>query len=377
MRNALYEMINWWLDKGIDGFRVDAISHINKEEGLGDMPNPDNLKYVPSFDKHMNVDGIHEYLKEMKENTFDKYDIMTVGEANGVKAEESDLWVGETNGKFNMIFQFEHLDLWNSDDGKSFSIRNLKNVWNKWQTSLASNGWNALYIENHDVTRIVSSWGNDENYLNESAKALALMYFMHKGTPFIYQGQEIGMTDVKYDNINDYDDVRTKNEYSELIESGIESQKALEKVALSSRDNTRTPMQWDNTLNGGFSKGNPWIKSNSNYININVEEQLIDENSILNFYKKMIKVRKENRSLIYGDYKLILEDDEKIFAYERVLENEKFLVICNLSNDEVNYEYEKSILRYNNLVICNYKVDNHEDLTKLNLKPWEARLYKI
>ena len=377
MRNAIYNMMKWWLDKGIDGFRVDAISHINKEEGLVDIENLDNLKYVPSFSKHMNVDGIHEYLKEMKENTFDKYDIMTVGEANGVKAEESDLWVGETNGKFNMLFQFEHLDLWNSDNGKSFSIRNLKNVWNKWQTSLASNGWNALYIENHDVTRIVSSWGNDENYLNESAKALGLVYFMHKGTPFIYQGQEIGMTDVKYDNINDYDDVRTKNEYSELIESGIESQKALEKVALSSRDNTRTPMQWDNTLNGGFSKGNPWIKSNSNYININVEEQLIDENSTLNFYKKMIKVRKENRSLIYGDYKLILEDDEKIFAYERVLENEKFLVICNLSNDEVNYEYEKSILRYNNLVICNYKVDTHEDLTKLNLKPWEARLYKI
>jgi alpha-glucosidase len=377
MRNAIYNMMNWWLDKGIDGFRVDAISHINKEEGLLDIENPDNLKYVPSFSKHMNVEGIHDYLKEIKENTFDKYDIMTVGEANGVKAEESDLWVGETNGKFNMLFQFEHLDLWNCDNGKSFSVRNLKKVWNKWQTNLDNGGWNALYIENHDVTRIVSSWGNDKKYLNESSKALGLVYFMHKGTPFIYQGQEIGMTDVKYDNINDYDDVRTKNEYSELIESGIESQQALEKVALSSRDNTRTPMQWDNTLNGGFSKGNPWIKLNSNYVNINVEKQLIDENSTLNFYKKMIKIRKENQSLIYGDYKLILEDDENIFAYKRVLGNEAFLVICNLSNDEVNYEYEKSILKYNNLVICNYKVNTHEDLTKLKLKPWEARLYKI
>ncbi len=377
MRNAIYNMMKWWLDKGIDGFRVDAISHINKEEGLLDIENPDNLKYVPSFSKHMNVNGIHDYLKEIKENTFDKYDIMTVGEANGVKAEESDLWVGETNGKFNMLFQFEHLDLWNCDNGKSFSVRNLKKVWNKWQTTLDNDGWNALYIENHDVTRIVSSWGNDENYLNESAKALGLVYFMHKGTPFIYQGQEIGMTDVKYDNINDYDDVRTKNEYSELIESGIEYQKALETVALSSRDNTRTPMQWNGSLNGGFSKTKPWIRVNPNYVDINVESQLNDKDSIFNFYKKMIKIRKENEALIYGEYKLILEDDEKIFAYERTLGNEKFLVICNLSNYETNYEYKKLNLKYNNLLLSNYEVNHHDNLTKLKFKPWEARLYKI
>ncbi|HSQ87869.1 alpha-glucosidase [Romboutsia sp.] len=377
MRNEVYNMMNWWLDKGIDGFRVDAISHINKEEGLLDIENPDNLKYVPSFSKHMNVDGIHDYLKEIKENTFDKYDIMTVGEANGVKAEEADLWVGEENGKFNMLFQFEHLDLWNCDNGKSFNVRNLKKVWNKWQTNLATSGWNALYIENHDVTRIVSSWGNDKEYLKESSKALGLVYFMHKGTPFIYQGQEIGMTDVKYNDINEYNDVRTKNEYNELIQLGIDCKEALEAVALSSRDNTRTPMQWNRSLNGGFSKGQPWIKVNPNYVNINVESQLSDENSILNFYKKMIKIRKKSECLVYGDYKLILEEDEKIFAYERVLGDEKFLVICNLSSDETNYEYKKLNLKYNNLVLSNYEVNSHDDLTQLKLKPWEARLYKI
>lgn len=377
MRNEIYNMMNWWLEKGIDGFRVDAISHINKEDGLLNMENPDDLKYVPSFDKHMNVEGIHEYLKEMKENTFDKYDIMTVGEANGVKADEADLWVGEENGKFDMLFQFEHLDLWNCDNGKSFSVPKLKEVWNKWQTNLAKNGWNALYIENHDVTRIVSSWGNDKKYLNESAKALGLVYFMHKGTPFIYQGQEIGMTDVKYDNINDYDDIRTKNEYKELVDSGIDSKDALKIVGLSSRDNTRTPMQWDGNLNAGFSKVNPWIKINPNYININVENQLDDKDSILNFYKQMIKIRKENKCLIYGDYKLILESDEKIFAYTRLLKNDKFLIICNLSDDKSNYEYKKLNLTYNNLLLCNYKISNHQNTTKITLNPWECRLYKI
>lgn len=377
MRNEIYNMMNWWLEKGIDGFRVDAISHINKEDGLLNMENPDDLKYVPSFDKHMNVEGIHEYLKEMKENTFDKYDIMTVGEANGVKADEADLWVGEENGKFDMLFQFEHLDLWNCDNGKSFSVPKLKEVWNKWQTNLAKNGWNALYIENHDVTRIVSSWGNDKKYLNESAKALGLVYFMHKGTPFIYQGQEIGMTDVKYDNINDYDDIRTKNEYKELVDSGIDSKDALKIVGLSSRDNTRTPMQWDGNLNAGFSKVNPWIKINPNYININVENQLDDKDSILNFYKQMIKIRKENKCLIYGDYKLILESHEKIFAYTRILKNDKFLIICNLSDDKSNYEYKKLNLTYNNLLLCNYKISNHQNTTKITLNPWECRLYKI
>ncbi|MGL4911215.1 MAG: glycoside hydrolase family 13 protein [Romboutsia sp.] len=377
MRNSIYNMINWWLDKGIDGFRVDAISHINKEEGLVDLENPHNLKYVSSFSKHMNVDGIHEYLKELKENTFDKYDIMTVGEANGVNADEADLWVGEEEGKFNMLFQFEHLDLWNCDNGKSFNIRNLKNVWNKWQVNLATNGWNALYIENHDVTRIVSSWGDDKKYLNESAKALGLVYFMHKGTPFIYQGQEIGMTDVKYDSIHEYDDIRTKNQYNELIESGIDENKALEIVSSSSRDNTRTPMQWDSSLNGGFSKNTPWIKLNPNYTDINVESQIKDENSILNFYKSIIKIRKENEVLVYGEYKLILENDENIFAYERILEDDKFLIISNLSSDKVNYEYKKLSLKYDNLLLSNYDIKAHDNLTKVLLNPWECRLYKI
>lgn len=374
MRNEIYKMINWWLDKGIDGFRVDAISHINKEEGLVDMDNPDNLKYVPSFDKHMNVEGIHDYLRELKENTFSKYDIMTVGEANGVKAEQATDWVGENDGKFNMLFQFEHIDLWNSSE---FNLPNLKKVWNKWQVNLENDGWNALFIENHDITRVVSSWGDDTRFLKESAKALGLLYFMHKGTPFIYQGQEIGMTNVKFKDINEYDDIRSINEYNQLINQGMSPKDALEHIWNTSRDNTRTPMQWDDSLNAGFSKSNPWIHVNPNYKYINVKEQLEDDDSILNFYKKMIKIKKSSECLIYGKYNLILEDDTNIFAYERILNDEKFLVICNLKSESSNYKYEKLTLKYENLILSNYNVDAHKDLNNFELKPWEARLYKI
>jgi len=374
MRNEIYKMINWWLDKGIDGFRVDAISHINKEEGLVDMDNPDNLKYVPSFNKHMNVEGIHDYLRELKENTFSKYDIMTVGEANGVKAEQATDWVGENDGKFNMLFQFEHIDLWNSSE---FNLPNLKKVWNKWQVNLENDGWNALFIENHDITRVVSSWGDDTRFLKESAKALGLLYFMHKGTPFIYQGQEIGMTNVKFNDINEYDDIRSINEYNQLINQGMSPKDALEHIWNTSRDNTRTPMQWDDSLNAGFSKSNPWIHVNPNYKYINVKEQLEDDDSILNFYKKMIKIKKSSECLIYGKYNLILEDDTNIFAYERILNDEKFLVICNLKSESSNYKYEKLTLKYENLILSNYNVDAHKDLNNFELKPWEARLYKI
>ena len=374
MRNEIYKMINWWLDKGIDGFRVDAISHINKEEGLVDMDNPDNLKYVPSFDKHMNVEGIHDYLRELKENTFSKYDIMTVGEANGVKAEQATDWVGENDGKFNMLFQFEHIDLWNSSE---FNLPNLKKVWNKWQVNLENDGWNALFIENHDITRVVSSWGDDTRFLKESAKALGLLYFMHKGTPFIYQGQEIGMTNVKFNDINEYDDIRSINEYNQLINQGMSPKDALEHIWNTSRDNTRTPMQWDDSLNAGFSKSNPWIHVNPNYKYINVKEQLEDDDSILNFYKKMIKIKKSSECLIYGKYNLILEDDTNIFAYERILNDEKFLVICNLKSESSNYKYEKLTLKYETLILSNYNVDAHKDLNNFELKPWEARLYKI
>ena len=376
LREAVYSMINWWLDKGIDGFRVDAISHIKKEEGLRDMDNPNGLKYVESFEKHMNVDGIHKYLGELKERTFDKYDIMTVGEANGVEAEEADLWVGEENGKFNMIFQFEHLHLWGAESENNFNVKNYKKVLTKWQKALDGNGWNALYIENHDIPRVISTWGNDEEYLRECATAFGLMYFMQQGTPFIYQGQEIGMKNVKFDSIYDYNDVKGINIYKEKIAQGLSKEDALKCVWAVSRDNSRTPMQWDDSDNSGFTEGKPWINVNENYKNINVKVQLENKNSILNFYKEMIRIRKENKTLVYGSYDLILEDDEKIYAYTRTMENEKFIIIVNLSHDKVRYSHNEE-LKYDNLLLSNYNVNRHENINELTLKPYEARLYRI
>ena len=377
VRQEIYKMINWWLDKGIDGFRVDAISHIKKEPGLIDMDNPHNLNYVSSFDKHMNVDGIHEYLEELNKNTFSKYDIMTVGEANGVDASESEMWVGEENGKFNMIFQFEHLNLWGEVGENKFNVKEYKKVLTKWQNALEGKGWNALFVENHDIPRVVSSWGNDNEYLEESAKAFALMYFMQKGTPFIYQGQEIGMTNVRFDSIEKYNDVKSINIYEEKINEGVSVNEALKAVASISRDNARTPMQWDSTNYAGFSENTPWIDVNENYKSINVESQLANENSVLNFYKKLIKIRKENPSLIYGRYDMILEEDEKIYAYTRTLDNDKYFVIVNLSDEEALYKYDDLDLIYENLMLANYKVREHGILKELVLKPYEARLYKV
>ena len=370
MRKEIYKMMNWWLDKGIDGFRVDAISHIKKEEGLNDMENPNNLKYVPSFDKHMNVSGIHSYLEEIKNNTYSKYDIMTVGEANGVSSDEAKLWVGENEGKFNMLFQFEHLDLWNS---KEFSLPNLKKILNKWQVALEDDGWNALYIENHDITRVVSSWGNDREYIKESAKSIGLAYFMQKGTPFIYQGQEIGMTNIYLNNIEDYKDVRAKNEYKKMKSEGFTDKEILDYLYKTSRDNNRTPMQWNSSENAGFTTGKPWIKINKNYKEINVEKQLNDENSILNFYKKMIKLKKEYEGLIYGKFNLILEEDENIFAYERIYNDDLFLIVCNISDENINFKY-KNTLR--NVLLSNYYV-KYEETNDVNLRPWECILYKL
>ncbi|MBN3346894.1 glucohydrolase [Clostridium botulinum] len=377
VRKELYKMINWWLDKEIDGFRVDAISHIKKEKGLKDIHNPKNLDYVPSFEKHMNVEGIQKYLKELKENTFDKYDIITVGEANGVNISQAPQWVGEKDGKFNMIFQFEHLDLWDVDHKEQSTIKKLKQVLSKWQEGLEGVGWNALFIENHDIQRVVSTLGDDKNFWEESSKALALMYFMQKGTPFIYQGQEIGMTNVKFEGIEDYNDIKTINIYKEKIRKGIPKDQALKYVWETSRDNSRTPMQWDATENAGFSKEKPWMKVNPNYVDINAREQENNLNSILNFYKKIIRVKKENEALIYGKYNLILAHHEQIYAYTRTLRNEKFIVIANLTNKEAKYTYKREKLNYKGLIISNYSIEKHEDITEILLKPFEARLYKI
>jgi alpha-glucosidase len=378
VRRELYGMVNWWLDKGIDGFRVDAISHIKKLAGFPDLPNPLNLPYVPSTDGHMNREGIHEFLQELKQETFDHYDIMTVGEASGVNVEQAEQWVGEEHGKFNMIFQFEHLALWNKSITGGLDVIALKSALSRWQKGLEGRGWNALFIENHDQPRSVSTWGNDTEYWLESAKSLATMYFLMQGTPFIYQGQEIGMTNVRFDSMDDYDDVAMKNMYRIERAAGRSHEEIMEVIWKNGRDNSRTPMQWDGTANGGFSSGQPWMKVNPNYEEINVERAQQDPDSIYHHYKKLIALRADNPIAVYGSYDLLLPEDECIYAYTRTLGTEQLLVMSNLTAREALFDLPAEIeFNTHKLMLHNYGVDPAESIETVALRPYESRVYLL
>lgn len=377
VRQALYKMVNWWLDKGIDGFRVDAISHIKKDTTFANIENSTELKFIPAWEKYMNVQGIMPFLEELKQETFAKYDIMTVGEANGVGTDEIHEWVDVDDGKFNMIFQFEHLGLWDVET-KKLDILELKQVLTRWQKALEESGWNALFIENHDKARSVSTWGNDKGYWRESATSLATMYFLMQGTPFIYQGQELGMTNVKYQSIEDYNDVSTKGLYRDLLAQGKSHDHAMEVIWATSRDNSRTPMQWSAEENAGFTRGLPWLEVNPNYKEINVESQEKDPQSILTYYKKLIRLRNDNKIFTYGIYDLVLEDDPSLFAYTRTLGDQKMIVLCNLSSDSVKVNQINGVRYvYANLKLANLEVQDHEEVVTFDLAPYEARVYEI
>lgn len=377
VRRALYQMANWWLEKGIDGFRIDAISHIKKRQGLPDMPNPDGKKHVSSFDMHMNQEGIHPLLKELKDNTYGRLDVMTVGEANGVSAEQAWEWVDEKEGKMDMVFQFEHLGLWDVETNPDIDIVQLKRILTRWQKGLENKGWNALFIENHDMARVVSTWGNDKEYWYESATAIGAMYFLMQGTPFIYQGQEIGMTNMHFPSIDDYDDVRAKNFYRLKKAEGIPEKKIMHVLWASSRDNSRTPMQWSREENAGFTTGTPWMKVNPNYVDINVAKQEKDSNSILSFYKKMIALRKSNAIFTYGIYDLLLENDPQVFAYTRTLGEDEVMVLTNLSEKEATFQAKNLLLSKENLLLSNLDASEPGNPSSVELKPYEARVYRI
>lgn len=322
----------------------------------------------------MNIEGIHNFLEELNKETFSKYDIMTVGEANGVNAEEAKLWVGEKKGKFDMVFQFEHLDLWDTEGEQKLDVLALKKVLSRWQNSLYKEGWNALFIENHDIVRVVSKWGDDEKYWAESSKALAMMYFMQQGTPFIYQGQEIGMTNVHYPEIFYYNDIATYNRYIKNREEGMLKEVALKHEWAASRDNARTPMQWDGSEKGGFTTGEPWLAINPNVKAINVANQLEDSQSILNFYKDLIRIRKANSTFIEGKYELVMPEDTQLYAYTRTDDHGKFLIICNLTGEEAQFTADFD-LEDRELLLSNYEIQREHQLEVI--RPYEARLYRL
>lgn len=343
VRREVYDMMTFWCEKGIDGFRMDVISMISKNQAFPDGEVKNGL--YGDFNPYC-VHGprIHEFLQEMNKEVLSRYDIMTVGETSGVTIEEAQKYAGEDRNELNMVFQFEHVEDACGDHGKwttaKFNFRDFKKTMIKWQEELQGKAWNSLFLGNHDQPRSVSRFGNDNPaYRETSAKMLATCLHMMQGTPYVYQGEELGMTNAYFDKLEDYRDIESINFFTELTEAGIMTPEYMMKcLMLRSRDNARTPMQWNDSAQGGFTSGEPWIRINSNYKEINAAQQLGDPASVFHYYQKLIRLRKEKDIIVYGDFEALYRDDDKIFAYTRKLDQEKLLTVCNFSDQDAEME---------------------------------------
>lgn len=374
VRNEVYDMMKFWLDKGIDGFRMDVINMLSKVPGLPPVET-DEKGFVFGDEYFINGPRIHEFLKEMNDKVLSKYDIMTVGETPGVTPEIAAMYVGKDRNELNMVFQFEQMDLDKGENYYKFTwdLLEFKKIMKKWQEGLYEKGWNSLYLNNHDQPRMVSRFGNDGKYRVESAKMLATMIHTQQGTPYIYQGEEIGMTNISFPTIEDYKDIATINLYYKAKEAGFDEDLIMKGIHYHSRDNARTPIQWNSEKNAGFTTGTPWIKVNPNYKEINVENALKDKNSIFYYYRDLIKLRKKHPVIVYGKFEIVNEDDPDIFAYTRTGENEKLFVILNFTDKERKFKPEVEE-RYDNILISNYERIEPGN-GEYSLRPYEARVY--
>ncbi|MFT9599762.1 glycoside hydrolase family 13 protein [Mesobacillus sp.] len=368
LRNEIYTMMKFWLDKGIDGFRMDVINFISKVPGLPDGEVKEGAIYGDGGPYFVNGPKIHKYLREMNEKVLSHYDILTVGEMPGASTADAVMYTNPENKEINMIFTFEHMGLDSGPtekwDLKPLNLVDLKENLTKWQSELHGTGWNSLYWNNHDQPRIVSRFGDDQEYRVESAKMLATCLHMMQGTPYIYQGEEIGMTNVKFESIEQYQDVETLNMFREKRSLGVPTEDIMNSIYVKGRDNARTPMQWNEQIHSGFTKGTPWIEVNPRYKEINVEAALEDKESIFYHYKHLISLRKKLDVITTGDFNLLFEDHPKIFAYERRSENEKLIVLCNFSNEEIVIEEEALLteIARAELIVQNYKEVEHGKL---------------
>lgn len=376
VRKEVFDMMTWWCDKGVDGFRMDVISMISKDPAYPDGVSHNGL-YGDFGPFVCNGPRVHEYLQEMNQKVLSKYDLITVGEASGVTVDEAKKYANLDGTELNMVFQFEHTDITAGKNGKwtdeRFKLKDLRRVLNKWQTELEGKAWNSLYWDNHDQPRAVSRFGNDGPMYRElSAKMLATCLHLMKGTPYIYQGEEIGMTNVYFSKLEDYRDIESINAFKELTENGLlTEEEMMSSLKAISRDNARTPMQWDDSKNAGFTTGTPWIKVNPNYLQINAKAALEDKNSVFYYYQKLIQMRKEYEIVVEGVFEGLLEDDENIYAYQRKLGNQTLVVACNFSDKKVPCTLFEGAAGGKEM-ISNYK--NHE--TGI-LKPYEARVVLI
>lgn len=374
VRREIYDMILWWMDKGVGGFRLDVIDQIAKEPDLKITNNGPRL---------------HEFIQELSRETFQKGDLITVGEAWGADIDRAKLYSKPDGSEFSMVFQFEHMML-DQEPGKEkwdfcpLPFVKLKKCLEKWQKELHGCGWNSLFWDNHDLPRIVSRWGNDKEYRVESAKMLATVLHGMEGTPYVYQGEELGMTNVRFESIEQYQDIEIRNMYRERLEKGYAEKDIMESIYAKGRDNARTPMQWDDTENAGFTTGTPWLGVNPNYTEINARSQLHDENSVFHYYKKLIQLRKENSIFVEGDFTLLLPEDENIFAYVREYEGRKLLVAANFTDKEVECPLLKEWgvpvsedgadkSRDNGVLL----IHNYSDLpSQQKLRPYEAMMWE-
>lgn len=374
VRQEVFDMMNWWLKKGVDGFRMDVISLISKEPGLPDKE--PGINGYATFNVSANGPHVHEYLQEMRQKALNNADTITVGECSGVTLEEAKKYARSDEKELNMVFQFEHMDV-DSDEkaGKwttrKMDLRNLKKILTRWQKGLQDIAWNSLYWENHDQPRSVSRFGNDsDEYREISAKMLATCIHMMQGTPYVYQGEELGMTNCPFNTLDNFRDLESINAFHELTEQGkMTEEDMMAAIGYKGRDNARTPMQWDDSAYAGFSTATPWIMVNPNYTKINARDQVNREDSVFKYYQKLIKLRHESELIVYGTYDLILDDDKDIYAYIRTLGDEKLIVYCNFSENTREVELPEEFT--NGKVL----ISNYSDVKvnpKITLRPYEA-----
>ena len=374
VRQEVFDMMNWWLDKGIDGFRMDVISLISKRPGLPDGTL--GLNGYATFDIAANGPHVHEYLQEMRQKALNNADTITVGECAGVTLEEAKKYARSDEKELNMVFQFEHMDVDGDEKAgkwttKKMDLRDMKKILTRWQKGLQDVAWNSLYWENHDQPRSVSRFGNDsDEYREISAKMLATCLHMMQGTPYVYQGEELGMINCPFNTLENFRDLESINAFHELTEQGKKTEEEmLAAISYKGRDNARTPMQWDDSAYAGFSTAEPWIMVNPNYTKINAKDQVSREDSVFKYYQKLIKLRHESDLIVYGTYDLILDDDKDIYAYTRTLEDEKLVVYCNFSANTREVEVPAEFTD-GKILISNY-TDAKAD-KKITLRPYEA-----
>lgn len=382
VRQEVYKNMRFWLDKGVAGFRLDSISLISKNQDFPDTPDVPEGEFGSPYFGASNGPHVHEYLQEMNREVLSQYDgLMTVGEATRTPVEKAVLYTDPVRKELNMIFQFDHMHVDYGEYGRysdlRFKLSDLKKSMVQWQDKLHEHGWNSLYWNNHDQPRTVSRFGNDsEEFREKSAKMLATVLHFQQGTPFIFQGEEIGMTNANFNKIEEYRDLESHNMYQKFSDMGLPEEKVLTFLKYKSRDNARTPMQWDNTVNGGFSSYEPWISTNKNYSQINVASDLANSESIFYYYQKLIRLRKELPVMVDGEFTPVQMEDSAVFAYTRALNNEKLLIVGSFSDKRIRFELPTEFLDDPEIIMNNYDKAVQQNGV-LYLRPYEAVVYRI